>query len=120
MTTYHVIAAAGDAAEDLRSLGIFDAPSARLALHVCLGQLDRDPLIDFEHEDLRIHGVADLLRAECIQLRQALDEPDVSFIVVPTEAEAHLVRDVDGEIKDANEVERRRMQMRRDFGIDVV
>ncbi len=44
----------------------------------------------------------------------------MSFIVVPTEAEAHLVRDVDGEIRDATEVERKKARMRRDFGIDLV
>ncbi len=64
-------------------------------------------------------GVAELLRTEQLQIRQALAEPDVSFIVVPTQAEAHLVRDVDGEIRDATEVERK-ARMQRDFGIDMV
>ena len=42
MTTFHVVAAADDTAEELRSLGVFEAPSARLALEECLAQLERD------------------------------------------------------------------------------
>jgi hypothetical protein len=33
---------------------------------------------------------------------------------------AHLVRDHDGVVRDASEVERRRARMRREFGVDVV
>ena len=54
------------------------------------------------------------------QLRNALAEPDVSFIVTPVAAEAHFVRDHDGEVRPAGEVERRRARMRREFGVDVV
>ena len=43
MTTFHVMAAAGDFADDLRSLGIHDAATARDALVRCLAQLDEDP-----------------------------------------------------------------------------
>lgn len=119
MTLFHVIAAAGDAAEDLRSLGLFDAPSARDALARCLAQLDEDPVVDHEAA-LRDPDVADLLRREQQQLRAVLAEPDSSFIVTPVEAEAHFVRDHDGEIRPAEEVEQRRARMRRDFGVDVV
>ena len=45
---------------------------------------------------------------------------DVSFIVTPLEAEAHFVREHDGVVRDAGEVERRRARMRREFGVDVV
>ena len=41
------------------------------------------------------------------ELRDALAEPDVSFIVTPVEAEAHFIRDHDGVVRDAGEVERR-------------
>jgi hypothetical protein len=54
------------------------------------------------------------------QLRDALAEPDVSFIVTPVEAEAHFVRDLDGVVKDAREVERRRARMRRHLGINAL
>jgi hypothetical protein len=64
--------------------------------------------------------VAELLRRDQQQLRDALAEPDVSFIVTPVVVEAHFVRDHDGVVKDAREVERRRAQMRREFGVDVV
>ena len=64
--------------------------------------------------------LAELLRREQQQLRDALAEPDVSFIVTPVEAEAHFMRDYDGEIRSADEVERRRARMRRDFGVDVL
>ena len=63
--------------------------------------------------------VMELLRLERLNLREALAEPDVSFIVVPIQAETHLVRDLDGAIKDATSVERQRVWMRRDFGIDL-
>ncbi len=63
--------------------------------------------------------VMELLRLERLNLREALAEPDVSFIVVPIQAETHLVRDLDGAIKDATSVERQRAWMRRDFGIDL-
>jgi hypothetical protein len=51
-----------------------------------------------------------------LQLRDALAEPDVSFIVTPVEAEAHFVRDLDGVVNDAREVEGRRAWMRRELG----
>ncbi len=120
MTTFHVVAAAGDTAEELRSLGTFEAPSAGQALEACLAHLDLDPVADVESQLLDIDPVAELLRTEQLQLRQALAEPDVSFIVVPTEAEAHLVRDFDGEIRDAAEVEHKKACMRRHFRIDMV
>jgi hypothetical protein len=47
-------------------------------------------------------------------------EPGVSFIVTPVDAEAHFVRDHDGLVKDAREVERRWARMRREFGVDAV
>jgi hypothetical protein len=46
MTTFHVVADAGDTAEELRSLGGFEAPSARLALDGCLAHVDHDPADD--------------------------------------------------------------------------
>jgi hypothetical protein len=64
--------------------------------------------------------VAELLRREQRQLPDAFAEPDVAFIVVPVEAEAHFVRDYDGQVRPAAEVERRRAWMRRDFGVDVL
>ncbi len=45
MTKYHVVAAAGDDAEDLRSLGTFEAASPGLALEARLAQLERGPLL---------------------------------------------------------------------------
>jgi hypothetical protein len=119
MTAYHVLAATGDFAEEMRSLGLHDGPSARDALARCLAQLDEDPVADHEAA-LRDPGLADLLRREQQQLRDALAETDVSFIVTPVEAEAHFVRDHDGVVKDAGEVARRRARMRREFGVDVV
>jgi hypothetical protein len=61
-----------------------------------------------------------LLRREQRQLRDALAEPDVSFVVTPVDAEAHFVRDHDGIVKDAEEVERRRARLRRELGVEVV
>lgn len=119
MTTYHVIAAAGDAAEDLRSLGSFETASARMALEACLAHLERDPVANVDPELVGLDGVAELFRVEQHHLREALAEPDVSYIVVPTEAEAHFVRDFDGNVEEASEVERKRAQLRRDLGIDV-
>jgi hypothetical protein len=118
MSTYQVLATAGDFADELRSLGLHDATSARDALGRCLAQLDEDPV---SHQDaIRDPELAELLRQDQQQLRTALAEPDVSFIVTPVEAEAHFVRDHDGVVKDAGEVERRRARMRREFGVDVV
>ena len=111
---------AGDSADELRSLGLYEAPSAREALVRCLAQLDEDPVADHEAA-LRDPTVVELLRREQQrQLHDSLAEPDVSFIVTPVDAEAHFVRDRDGVARDANEVERRRAQMRRDFGVDVL
>jgi len=39
--------------------------------------------------------------------------------VAPVAAEAHFIREHDGVVKDAGEVERRRARMRREFGVDV-
>ena len=106
MTTFHVMAAAGDSAEDLRSLGLYEAPSAYEALRRCLAQLDDDPVADHDAA-LRDPEVAELRRLVQRQLRDALAEPDVCFIVTPVEAEAHFIRDHDGVVRDAGEVERR-------------
>ncbi|TMC03514.1 MAG: hypothetical protein E6J41_27190 [Chloroflexi bacterium] len=100
MTTYHVLAAAGDFADDLRSLGLYDAASAHDALARCLAQLDEDPVAEHEAA-LRDPELAELLRQDQQQLRDALAEPDVAFIVTPVEAEAHFVRDHDGVVKKA-------------------
>ena len=118
MTTFHVIAAAGDMADDLRSLGLYEAPSASAALARCFAQLDTDPVPDHAAV-LRDPELVELLRRDQQQLRDALAEPDVSFIVTPVEVEAHFVRDHDGEVKPAAEVERRRAWMWRD-GVDVL
>jgi hypothetical protein len=101
------------------SLGLYEAISARDALLRCLAQLDVDP-VAYHQAALRDPELADLLRRDQRQLRDALAEPDVSYIVTPVEAEAHFVRDHDGVVRDAGEVERRRAQVRRDFGVDVV
>jgi hypothetical protein len=114
-TKFHVLAAAGDLADELRSLGVHDAASARDALLCCLAHLDEDPVADHEAA-LRDPELADLLRREQQQLREALAEPDVSFVVAPVDAEAHFVRDHDGVVKDAGEVARRRARMRREWG----
>ena len=116
---FHVVAAAGDTAEELRSLGVFEASSARLALAACLSHLDHDPTEDGVSGLVGPDDVMELLRLERLNLREALAEPDVSFIVVPIQAETHLVRDLDGAIKDATSVGRQRAWMRRDFGIDL-
>jgi hypothetical protein len=110
MTRFHVLAAAGDFADDLRSLGLHDAATAHDALARCLAQLDEDPVADHAAA-LRDPELAEMLRREQLQLRDALAEPDVSFIVTPVEVEAHFVRDYDGVVKDAGEVERRRARM---------
>jgi hypothetical protein len=93
----------GDFADDLRSLGLYEAASAREALVWCLAQLQEDPAAGHDAA-LRDPEVAELLRRDQQQLRDALAEPDVSFIVTPVEAEAHFVRDHDGVVKDAGEV----------------
>jgi hypothetical protein len=82
-------------------------------------QLDEDPVANQDAAP-RAAEVADLLRREQEQLRDALAEPDVSFIVTPVAAEAHFVRDHDGEVRPAGEVERERARPRREFGVDVV
>lgn len=120
MTIFHVTAAAGDSAEDLRSLGLFEAVSAEDALKLCLPQLDRDPVLEVQGVLPDVEDVAELIRRERRQLRDALAEPDVSFIVVPTEAQAHFVRDLDGVFKPPEEVDCKRARIRRDFGVDIV
>jgi hypothetical protein len=119
MTRYHVLAAISEFADDLRSLGLYEAASASEALVRCLVQLDEDPVADHDAA-LRDPELAELPRREQLQLSDALAEPDVSFIVTPVDAEAHFVRDHDGIVKDAGEVERRRARMRRELGVDVV
>jgi hypothetical protein len=119
MTMFHVLAAVGDSAEELRSLGLHNAASAREALGRCLAGLDEDPVAD-HNAALCDPELAELLRREQRQLRDALTEPDVWFIVTPVEVEAHFVRDHDGVVKDAGDVERRRARMRREFGVDVL
>jgi hypothetical protein len=63
MTMFHVLAAAGDLADELRSLGLHDATSARDALVRCLAQLDEDPVADHAAA-LRDPELAELLRRE--------------------------------------------------------
>ena len=91
MTLFHVIAAAGESTEDLCSLRLHEAPSAHTALAHCLSQLDQEPVADHDAA-LRDPEVAELLRRQQQQLRGALAEPDVSFIVTPVGAEAQFVR----------------------------
>jgi hypothetical protein len=92
MTMFHVMAAAGDFADELRSLGLHEAASARDALVRCLAQLDDDPVADHDAA-LRDPELAELLRRDQQQLRDALAEPDVAGIVAPVAVEAHFVRD---------------------------
>lgn len=81
--------------------GLYDAASARDALARCLAQLGDHPA---DHQDAAPDAeLADLWRDQQ-QLRDALVEPDVSFIVTPVAAEAHFVRDHDGVVKLAAEV----------------
>ena len=119
MAKFHVLAAAGDSAEEFRSLGLYEAASARDALVRCLAQLHEDP-VDDHAAALGDPELAELLRRDQQHLRDVLAELDVSFIVTRVEAEAHFVRDYDGLVKPAVEVERRRARMRWDFGVDVV
>jgi hypothetical protein len=63
MTTFHVLAAVGDMADDLRSLGVYEAASARDALDRCLAELETDPLPDHQVV-LRDREVNDLLRRD--------------------------------------------------------
>jgi hypothetical protein len=56
-----VLAATGDFADELRSLGLHEAASARDALVHCLAQLDEDPVADHEAA-LCDPELADLLR----------------------------------------------------------
>jgi hypothetical protein len=79
----------------------------------------RTPSLDHDAA-LRDPQLAELLRRDQHPLRDALAEPDVSFIVTQVEAEAHFARDLGGIVRDAGEVERRRARMRREFGVDVV
>ena len=119
MTKYHVLAATGDFADELRSLGLHEAASAAAALGRCLAELDEDPVADHEAA-VRDPELAELLRRDQQQLRDALAEPDVSFIVTPVAAEVHFSLDHDGEVRLAAEVERKRCWMRREFGVDVL
>src|SRR5690349_20306653 len=100
MPKYHVLAAAGDFADELRSLGVHDAATARDALRRCLAELDEDPVADHEAAR-RDPELAELLRRDQHLLRDALAEPYVSFIVTSVAAEAHFVRDHDGEVRPA-------------------
>jgi hypothetical protein len=113
------VTAAGDLAHELRSLGLHNAACARDALIRCLAQLDDDPIADHD-ASLQDPALADLLRRDQQRLRDVLAEPDVSFIVTPVEAEAHFARDLDGVVRDAGEVERRRARMRREIGVHVM
>ena len=63
---------------------------------------------------LDLDDALELLRTEQFHLRRALAEPEVSFIVVPTEAETHPVRDVDGVIKDATAFACAKARLRRE------
>jgi hypothetical protein len=69
MTTHHVLAAIGHFADDHRSLGIFEADSARDALDRCLAEHDRDPDLGGAPAE-----VAELAREEHRQLRGQLHE----------------------------------------------
>ena len=92
--------------------------SGHQALVHCLAQLDEDAVGNYKAAR-RDPEIAELLRRDQQQQRDALAEPDVSFIVTPVRAEAHFLRDLDGEVKPADEVERKRARMWRDFGVDV-
>jgi hypothetical protein len=74
MTRFHVRAAAGAFADDLRSLGLYEAASAREALAQCLAQLDEDPGAGHDAA-LRDPEVAELLHRDQGQLRDALAGP---------------------------------------------
>ncbi len=113
MPVYHVLAAIGDFADDHRSLGVFEAASAREALVHCLHEYDQDPKFEGVPADVAAVGLADHRR-----LRRQLHEVGAYFVVCPVEAEAHFLRDHDGEVRDAGEVERRRRMISRDFGLD--
>lgn len=85
------------------SLGIHEAQSACTALARCLAELDQDSVAD--QDAARDPELAELLRREQQQVRDALAEPDVSFIATHrlVAAEAHFVRDHDGELRPAGE-----------------
>jgi hypothetical protein len=115
MTTYHVLAAIGDFADDHHSLGILEADSAPAALERCLAEHDQDPDLGGAPAD-----VAELAREEHRRLRGQLHEPGACFIVTPVAAEAHFMRDQAGVVREAAEVERTRAIMRREFGVDIL
>jgi hypothetical protein len=115
MGRYHVLAAIGEAAEDHRSLGVLEAGSAREALDSCLDELDGDPDLDGVPSQLAFRA-----HQEWVRLREQVHQPDAYFIVTPVEAEAHFVRDRQGEIRDAASVERHDSILRRTFGLDVL
>jgi hypothetical protein len=73
-------------ADGLRSLGLYDAATARDGLDRCLAQHEDCPIDD--QEAARNPELAELLRRGQRQLHDALAEPDVSFIVTPVAAEA--------------------------------
>ncbi len=110
MGRYHVLAAIGEAAEDHRSLGVLEAGSAREALDRCLLGIEGDPDLDGVPPDLVFRA-----RQEWLQLQEQVRQPDAYFIVTPVEAEAHFVRDRDGQVRDAATAERRRTILRRAF-----
>jgi len=85
MTMFHALAAAGDLIDELRSLGVHEAASAADALVRWLAHLAADPAVDHEAAQ-RDPEVAELLRREQRELRDALAERDVSFIVTPVGA----------------------------------
>lgn len=64
---------AGDSTEDLRSLGVFEGPSARLALEACLALLARDPA-DHSTGLVDDDDLMELLRIEQLQLRPSTPE----------------------------------------------
>jgi hypothetical protein len=115
MTTYHVLAAIGHFADDHRSLGVFEADSARDALDRCLAEHDQDPELGGAPAE-----VAELACEEHRQLRDQLHEPGACFIVTPIAAEAHFMRDHAGVVREAAEVDRRRATMRLEFGVDIL
>ncbi len=119
MTMFHLIAASGDSADDLLSLGVYESAVPRADLEKCLAERATHPVVD-RAAVLNDPAVAQLLHREQEQLRAALAEPEVSFIVTPADTETHFVPDHDGVVKDAGEVERKRARMRRDFGVDLV
>jgi hypothetical protein len=119
MTVFHVLAAAGEFADELRSLGLYDAPSAHQALVRCLGQLDDDPVGDHEAAR-RDPKIAELARPSKSSCATRWASPTCRSSSCRWRRRRTFMRDYNGEVKPADDVERKRERMRWELGVDVM